>query len=147
MSTNDFHLRVYVAVTSILGIASFWGQTIEPHSPVFALLLVSGGALFGFTFMGYAGFSLVREKAHGAVLAACVATISVPVLVELILQHNRTPLNPQGRTILAVLFYWTISVVLALLLFAGVFWNLAIDRQLERQLERQNNTAFHPESQ
>lgn len=73
----------------------------------------------------------------GRPVMSALATLAMPVIVEYFLQLNAVPIDVHGMVIVVVVFYWTMSVVVSMMVVLGAF--------IYPIMERRNNTISHLE--
>jgi hypothetical protein len=138
VSTRLLYFVAYLAVVLVLGSLALSAQTLEPEHPSTAFYLIAAGSLAGFSLLGFLGLRLLQIFHLGRTIVAGLATLAMPFLVEFTLSVIDTPVNTEGLAMVAVVFYWGMSLLVTALLLAGAMAHPFI--------ESRSSIASHPET-
>ena len=137
MSTRVENFLGYLGALVLLASILFWAQTLEAENPRLAMGLMGTAIGLGFATLGYCAVRMIQTGSMGRPVMSALATLSMPVIVEYFLQLNAVPIDVHGMVIVVVVFYWTMSVVVSMLVVLGAF--------IYPIMERRNNTISHLE--
>lgn len=137
MSTRVENFLGYLGALVLLASILFWAQTQEAENPRLAIGLMGTAISLGFATLGYCGVRMIQTGSMGRPVMSALATLAMPVIVEYFLQLNAVPIDVHGMVIVVVVFYWTMSVVVSMMVVLGAF--------IYPIMERRNNTISHLE--
>ena len=139
VSTRRLYFYAYLGVVVVLGCLALSAQTLEPEHPSSAFYLIAAGSLAGFSLIGFLGLRMLQTFNVARVVIAGLVTLGMPFAVEFVLRASGTPLNTEGLAMVAVVFYWAMSLLATAMLLAGAMAHPFI--------ENRSSIASHPETQ